>query len=1220
MDIVRLSILKPVGVTVAVLLVVMFGLIGLGAIPIQLAPNVDRPIITVSTSWPGRSPQEIVDQITKEQEEQLKNVENLKSLRSTSSEGSSQITLEFYIEANIDRAMQDVSDSLRQVPEYPEDVDEPVVTATEGDAENAIAWIIIDFPPDVRDQFEDFDIATLYDALDKEVKPYLERVDGVAEVNIFGGREREVRVLIDPVRLAQRGLSYNEVAAALRSENRNTSAGSIAEGKRDYRVRVVGQFESDEDILATIVAYRDGKPVYLRDVGAVEMGHQKRRGFVRNIGGQAIAINAKRKTGSNVMAVMDGLQERLEVVKADILPTLDPVAGPHLRMRQVYDETTYIRSAIDLVMQNLWVGGILAGLVLWLFLRSLISTGVIALAIPTSIIGTFLVMLALGRSLNVISLAGMAFAVGMVVDNAIVVLENIYRRLQNGEPPMTAAYRGGREVWGAILASTLTTVAVFIPALTIQEEAGQLFRDISLAIVAAVSLSLLVSITVIPAACSRWLRSPKDRREPRTKFGRAWRGAFGLAALASALNKRIKRTMLWLMTGWRGWTLRPAVILFMTAASIVGAYLLMPPLDYLPAGNRNLVFGGLLIPPGYSIEQQEDVARRLERYLEPYMTVDASDDAAVAQLDPIRRNEAPNEPFDPVPIENMFVGAFGGGMFVGASSAYEETVIPIGTLITNAMNTVPGAFGGARQSSIFGRGVAGSGNSINIEISGPRLDRVRAAAEMTFNIAAGRYGYGNVRPTPSNYNLAQPEYQVRVTREGRELGVRPVDIGLAVRSLFDGGFVGDFREADGETIDIVMLPRNGRLESFQELASIPVATPAGPVVPLDTIVEIVPATAPQEILRIEELPSVQIAVTPPGGAALEQTISEIENEVLGAVRAAGLLDDTMRVRLEGTAAELTNVKNALFGAPATGPQAPWQIAVEALSALVALAGVGVGGFVLFRAIRRRERAFAYGAVGAVLMGVAVGGLFFGLGAQPSLLTARLVWALAVTYLLMCALFESFIYPFVIMFSVPLAVVGGFLGLRIVHDWTMMDPTRAPQQLDVLTMLGFVILIGVVVNNAILIVHQALNFMHGRFGEGETDDAGAGTTMPPLEAIAESVRTRIRPIFMSTLTSVGGMLPLVLFPGPGSEMYRGLGSVVIGGLLMSTIFTLVLVPLLFSLTLQMTEGLRAALKNEAPSERGHGDAPPPPKPERPEMGDEPSRPALEPALAMRTARA
>jgi len=608
MDIVRLAIQKPVGVTVGVLLLVMFGLIGLTQIPIQLTPTVDRPIITVETEWPGRSPEEVVEEITKLQEEELKNVSNLKRMKSVSSQGTANIELEFYIGADIARALQEVSDALRQVPEYPDEVEEPEIQAADGASENAIAWIIIDMPDERYRENPGFDIATIFDAVEDRIKPDLERIEGVAEVNVFGGREREVRVYADPTALAQRGLNHLDVVDALRRENTNVSAGTIAEGKRDYRVRLIGQYETPEQVLETVVAYRNGNPVYVKDVATVELGHEKRRGFVRVFGHPAIAMNVIRQTDANVVNVMEQVRARLDAIQAGVLPGLAPDGYRHLandlRIEQVYDETVYIDSAIGLVTQNLFIGGAIAGVVLMVFLRSLVSTSIIAVAIPVSIIGTFLVMLGMGRTLNVISLAGLAFAVGMVVDNAIVVLENIYRRLQAGDPPLQAAYRGGREVWGAILASSLTTAAVFVPVLTIQEEAGQLFRDIALAIVAAVLLSLLVSVTVIPAATSRWLR---DKRTHRTKLGRWFSHLFGLDAVFG---------IYWLMTGWRAWSLRPLVIVVMTGASVVGAIALAPPLDYLPAGNRNLVFGGLQVPPGLSVERMESIARRIETQIE----------------------------------------------------------------------------------------------------------------------------------------------------------------------------------------------------------------------------------------------------------------------------------------------------------------------------------------------------------------------------------------------------------------------------------------------------------------------------------------------------------------------------------------------------------------------------------------------------------------------------
>ncbi len=1185
MDIVRFAIAKPVTVTVAVILVVMFGLIGLGAIPIQLTPTVDRPIITIETTWPGRSPQEIVDEITKEQEERLKNVADLKKMRSSSSEGISSITLEFVIGADITRASQEVSDALRQVPDYPDDVNEPVIRISDGEIDNAIAWLILDLPEDKIAKHPGFDITSLYDDLEKEVKPYLERIDGVAQVNIYGGREREARVYIDPIALAQRGLNHVDVVAALRGENRNISAGSIAEGKRDYRVRLIGQFETPEQVLETIVAYRDGRPVYVKDVAEVEVGFVKQRGFVRSFGHPSIAMPVIRQSGANVVKVMEELRPRLDEIRTDFLPNYGGVTsggpvGPDLRLRQVYDETVYINSAVGLVTQNLYVGGLIAVVVLLLFLRSLTSTAIIALAIPISVIGTFLVLLALGRTLNIISLAGLAFAVGMVVDNAIVVLENIYRRMQDGESARRAAYLGGREVWGAILASTLTTAAVFVPVLTIQEEAGQLFRDISLAIVASVVLSLIVSITVIPTAAARWLRVAGDKKP--NPVVRAWKSLFGLVPALGALNERIGRVMLWLMTGWRGWTLRPAIIILLTAASLFGALRLAPPLDYLPAGNRNLVFGGLLIPPGLSVEKREQIAQRIEAQVKPYLDASYDEPDTVAALPEIPRpsfgpGPAP-APFQPVPMSNFFIGAFGTNMFVGGTSENEQVVRPIGQLLTNAMSGIPDSFGGAGQSSLFGNGASG-GNTIDIEISGPNLDRVSAAAQAVFMTAAGRFGFADVRPSPANFSLLEQELQVELNERGRELGLTTEGVGVAIRALFDGAFVGDYKHA-GRTIDLVVLPQGGRLDFKEQLATVPIATPAGPIVPIDTVVDFVPGRASQEIQRIEELAAVTIQVDPPDDAPLEETMTWLREEAIAPAWAAGMIDSSMRVRMEGTAAKLDEVKASLFGPPAPPrDNSSWFTPLNIVTGLLLLAGIGVAGYASIRAMSAGDGRLFYAAAGAALLALVIAGLVMGFGANPSLMTARLVWALLVTYLLMAALFESFVYPFVIMFTIPLAVVGGFAGLAIVHWWSLQDPTKAPQQLDVLTMLGFIILIGVVVNNAILIVHQSLNFMRGLFEEEE-----AQGPMPPLEAIAASVRTRIRPIFMSVLTSVGGMLPLVLFPGAGSEMYRGLGSVVVGGLLVSTLFTLVLAPLLFSLVLEMDSALRKLLGMRDPLQR------------------------------------
>lgn len=1176
MDIIRTAILRPVGVAVGVILVVMFGLIGFNAIPVQLTPDVEEPVITVETSWPGRTPQEIVDEVVKEQEEVLKNLNGLKKMTASAQEGQASITLEFFLGVDPEEARTEVSDSLRQVADYPEEVDEPVIFDADNSPEKAIAWIILDVAPEHRDKATGFDITTLEDAIDRRLKPELERVDGVAAVNVFGGREREMRVEIDTLRLAELRINHLEVLDALRNENRNISAGTLAEGKRDYRVRVVGQFENERDILNTVITYRDGDPILVKDIAEVRLDHVKRRGFVRSMGVEAIAMNTIQRSGSNVMEVMEGVRGKIEYIRSDILEGLHPEYGKYLRIRQVYDETVYIQSAVDLVTQNLWVGGGIAVFVLLLFLRSFVATGVIALAIPISVIGTFLVLLTLGRTLNVISLAGLAFAVGMVVDNAIVVLENIDRHRGMGKPPTRAAYDGGKEVWGAILASTLTTVAVFVPILTIQDEAGQLFRDISLAIVASVSLSLIVSITVIPAACGVFFKT-RDPDAKQSVLRATLRSLFGFAPALTRLNTIYTEFLHTLMTGWRGWTFRPLVILAMSVASIIGAGMLMPPADYLPQGNKNLVFGGLSLPPGYSVEQRELIAERMESVVGPYLQDPSLAQIDVAQLQPVGRRDGTL--FDPVTADNFFIGAFRTSMFAGGISSDPERVAPVATLISNSMAGMPDTFGGARQSSLFGRSFGG-GISIEIEILGADLDRVTDAMAALRGglIPDGRFGPQNLRATPSNFDLAQPETRIEVSELGLELGLRSSQLGTAVRALFDGAFAGDF-QTENQAIDIRLLPKGGRLDNVQDLADVPIATPRGPIVPLNTLIRTYEDIAPQEIVRVEELPAIRLAVTLPEGMPVSEGQRVLEEEFVAPLRQSGLIDSSMQVRFEGNAAKLDEVYTALLGASQNGIGGTPTYAYVLSLLMLAVAG-GVAVYCFAKAGRKGDGSLFYGGLGALTLAVVLAGVVLLFATNPQFIGARLVWAFLVTYLLMCALFESFVYPFVVMLAVPLAVVGGFAGLSIVHDITAANPLINPQNLDVLTMLGFVILIGVVVNNAILIVHQSLNIIR----------SGAGEELTHAQAIAEAVRTRVRPVFMSTMTSVGGMLPLVLFPGAGSELYRGLGSVVVGGLIVSTIFTLLLVPLMLSLTFDMTAGLKKAFggREEVASGRSASD--------------------------------
>ena len=1112
MDPIGFSIQNPVKVTVGVILIVLFGLLALRAVPIQLTPDVDRPVVTVRTEWPGRSPEEVEESILLEQEEKLKTLQGLYKMTSRAQLGRAQITLEFNVGFDTSRALQEVANRLDEVRAYPDDVDRPVMRASDTASDDAIGYCLL------QADDPDFEAAEFYDYADRYLKPALERIPGVAEIGIYGGREHQVQVQFDPTALAQRGISVVELRGALQSDNVNESAGDMANGRQDVRFRVLGQFESLDPLRRTIVKYdAHGVPIRVEDVADVRFVLEKKIHFDQCKGRTSMTIFIKRETGTNVVDIMRDVRREIEELNAPggLLPSFKNDRHG-VRLRLVIDDTYYIHRAVGLVRENLLLGGSLAVLVLLLFLRSARPTLIIAVAIPISVIGTFVVMALTGRNLNVISLAGLAFAVGMVVDNAVVVLENIDRHMAMGEKPSVAAYRGAKEVWGAILSSTLTTVAVFAPVLTIKEESGQLFYDIALAICAAVSLSLLVSITVIPTAGAKFLRARRPARGP---IAKAVRSLFGLVPLLSWCCDAFSR-LIHLMTfpSLAGAWLRIVVIAAITLGAMGASWMLMLPASYLPDGNKNFTFGLMFNPPGYSLEQNTSVAERLEAAVRPYWEAkDSREATAIAPLvDPQTDKPIPEVPV----LDEFFYVVSRGRVFMITTSKDPENIRPVRAILAQAMKQIPGSHGYASQRSIFGRNAGGS-NSVEVEVVGTDMQRLKtSAAFLQKKKLWARFSKFDVRSDPMTFDEAGPERQIVIDQvRAKELGMSVDSLALATRAMVDGAIVGDFN-FEGDNIDLVII-RDPQIELTPDgLGDVPLAITEEDgrktILPLGELVHFVEAEASQSIRRVEQRRAVTFTVNPPPEMALEEAQAIIEELVAESRREGGMTAD-VQVNMSGNADKLTQTRTALLGR-----WDGWN--------LESLASVGFSRFFL---------------------------------------------ALLITYLLMAALFESFVHPFVIMFSVPLATVGGFIGLRLVR---ILDST---QQLDVLTMLGFIILIGVVVNNAILLVHQALNFMRG-IGESEL---GSCEPLPPREAIRQSVRTRIRPVFMTTATSVCGMLPLVLAPGAGSELYRGLGAVVVGGLVCSTLFTLVVVPLLFSLVMDARTLIIRSLsgRQDVPSE-------------------------------------
>jgi HAE1 family hydrophobic/amphiphilic exporter-1 len=1035
MKLVDTAIKKPVTVTVGVILLVLFGLLSLFRIPIQLTPNVDKPEISVETAWRGASPLEVEREIVDVQEDELKNVEGLEKMKSESRDGQAYINLMFEVGTDTDSALLKVSNNLDQVKKYPDGMDKPTIKSG-GRHEKAIAWMILG----AREGY-DAVLSHEYDFCDEYIKPRLERISGVASSNIYGGQERELQVIVDSDSLAARRITIPEVMRALDVENKNISAGDFDEGKRRYIARTVGEYKTPEDVAEVIIKRVNGVPITVGDIARVSLGHEDIEVVVRHEGIPTIVMNAVRETGSNVLVVMKKLTEALEELNNGILKDRG------LKLERVYDETNYIYSAIALVKQNIVIGGVLAIVVLMVFLRNVTSTLIVSLAIPISVVGTFLLMSLFGRNINVVSLAGMSFAIGMVVDNSIVVFENIFRHREMGKPRLQAAHDGTVEVWGAVLASTLTTIAVFLPILFVQEEAGQLFRDIAIAISSAVALSLLVSITVIPSLSARILGKVK-------KTTSSEKSKRSLYSLASAFTDAIAKFVYW--TCGRVST-RFGVVIVMTCLAVGMAWFLMPKTEYLPEGNREMLFGILLPPPGYNLGELQKIAETVEKDILPLIEHD-NESARAKEL------KLP-------PVNNFFYVAWGQQVFMGIISKIQERTRELLPYIYGVLRKIPGMIAIVQQPSLFASGI-GEGRAIAIEIKGPELKQLIALGGQIFGQAAQFIPGAQIRPIPG-LDLGNPEMRVIPNRDRlTRLAMTTADLGKTVDALVDGATASNYR-LFGDEIDLVVKGEEARLERTQDLTNLLIQTPKGERVTLGSVADIRLEEGPTQINHIDSERAITIQVIPSSEVPLEVAMATVRDEIVEPLRASGRLGSLYRIDLSGTADDLTRTRSAL----------QWN-------------------FVL---------------------------------------------ALVISYLLMAALFENFLYPFVIMFSVPLAAAGGFIGLLMINVFIAYQP------LDIVTMLGFVILVGIVVNNAILIVHQALNnIRHSHMGS--------------REAIRESVRSRIRPIYMSSITSVFGMMPLVLTPGAGSEFYRGLGSVVVGGLLVSTVFTIFLVPALLSLTL------------------------------------------------------
>jgi len=1003
---------SPAAVAVGVALILLLGLLSLFKLPVQLFPDIERPRIAVQTMWRAASPQEVESELIEPQEQVLRGIPGLTSMNAFANRGSSYINLEFNVGTNMNQTLIEVISRMTRVQSLPQDARPPrIMLGGFGGANPALTFFFLQALPGNEKSINDY-----IDFTNETIKPRLESVTGVASVQTFTQQNREeLQIRFDPIKAAEYGIQIPELISLVSASN-DISGGYVDVGRRQYTLRFNGKYNVDE-LENLILESRNGSNIRLADIAKVKVARPDKQNIAVQNGNPAFALRVDKANGANVLETLNRVKAEVALMNSELL------AEKKLIMVQSFDASVFIYRAINLVTSNLFAGVVLSLAILWFFIRRMRATLIIATAIPISLLTTFIVLEVTGRSLNVISLAGLAFAVGMVLDAAIVVLENILRMRDKGLNNHDSAEQGAQQVWGALLASTATTVAIFLPVFFLKDIEGQLFGDLALTIAIAVSVSLIVAVVLLPVLAKYFLKQEKIE-DPNTKL---WQ---------TLTTKVMKLTN----TGKK----RISVAATLLLLPVFITYIALPQLDYLPPVKRDAVDGQLQFPPGANAETIErEVVQPIVERLKPYM--DGTKEPALKNY-------------------YLFSGPFGGN--IGIRAKDQSKVDELLEIIQNeVLVDLPDTQAFAAQGNLFGG--FGGGRQVQLNLQSKDTNALQEAARQGIEWVKAAIPDARVQARPGTEN-SQPE--LRLTPNDRnilEQGWSRRDLGRVVRTLGDGLYVGEYFNGSKR---LNMILRSEGWDNPDELADVPVVTGNGSITQLSELVDITRTVGPSNLTRLNGSRTIRLDINPPEGWSLERTISVLKAQVEPKLKAV-----------------LPNDGNIVYGGSADQ---------------------------LDKAIGIMAENFAF--------------------------------ALVILFLLMAALFKSIKDSLLVVITIPLATVGGVVALQALNLVVF-------QPLDLLTMIGFIILLGLVVNNAILLVHQT------RLGQA------SGLTR--FDAVEQALSLRLRPIFMSTSTSFFGMLPLLLMPGAGSVIYRGLASVIVGGLAFSTIFTIVLLPCLLRLNKQ-----------------------------------------------------
>ncbi len=1027
MSIPRTAIERPVTMFMISAVIVLLGAISLVRLPVDLLPDLTFPSLTVRVGYAGVGPREIEETITRPIEQTVAAVAGLDQLNSTSSEGSSTVRLNFVWGTDLGEAADDLRSRIDRIRgRLPEDADPPVIFKFD-----ANAWPIMTIAVQ-----GDMDSVTLREMAERTLAQRLERVNGVASVSVQGGLRRQIRVDLSREKITALGLPVDRIVQVLRTENQNIPVGEINEGTLTYLVRSPGQFNSLDEIRNLVVLTRAGVPVYLRDIAEVRDGTEDYRQFTRVNGQPGVQMRITKQSGQNTVAISDAVHREVSRINREV---------PGVQLTVSNDSAVFIKQSIASVREAVMLGSVLVVIIIFVFLRSWRSTLIICTSIPISIIGTFALLYFGGYTLNTMTFGGLALGVGMIVDASIVVLENTQRHLEMGKPRRQAAAEGSEEIWSAILASTLTHIAVFVPLFFLSGFSSVLFKQLSVVVVFSLLMSLFVAVTLVPVLCSLLMTEHDEDRERSGVAG--WLFRTSGRALDGLDSKYAKFLALALHH-------RPTVLA--AGASLFAlAIFLYPQLKFelMPQTDEGEVRVDIELPVGTRVEQTQ---------------------AAIIDIEERIRKS--------VPEMVTLISQGGGGGFMGGASTHRGDITiqlksktertrsneQIAQDLRRQLQGIPGVVSRARAAggSQLNRILGGNQDArLSLEIRGYDFADSQRLVEESEALLRTVPGIADVRRARED---GRPELAIRVDRDKAALfNLSVTSVADTLRTNVAGTQAAFYRER-GQEYPIVVRLRQEDRERISDVGDVLVSAPGDRVIPARSLLTVEPENSPVQIERKNQERIARV------NAELESSLSEA----------------------------VANVEKRL---PELDVPADFS--------------VGFGA-----ELEEQIKAFTQ-------------------------LKYLLILAVVLVYAVMASQYESFRDPFIIMFSIPLAAIG-VVGTLLITGTTF----------SLQAYIGVIMLAGIVVSNAILLVDYT-STLRKRDG------------MELFEAATTAGRTRLRPIIMTTLTTILGLTPMAFEIGEGAELQAPLARVVIGGLLASTLITLVFVPTLYTIFEQGLKGLR-----------------------------------------------